>query len=35
VERETDASMGTSLDKIVEYEPLPVETEMPVTAGGG
>jgi tartronate-semialdehyde synthase len=27
VERETDASMGTSLDKIVEYEPLPVEAE--------
>lgn len=25
VERETDASMGASLDKIVEYEPLPVE----------
>lgn len=23
VDRETDASMGTSLDKIVEYEPLP------------
>jgi tartronate-semialdehyde synthase len=25
VERETDASMGASLDKIVEYEPLPSE----------
>lgn len=25
VERETDASMGTSLDKIVEYEPLPLK----------
>ncbi|MBA7472308.1 hypothetical protein ES707_07630 [subsurface metagenome] len=23
VDREADASMGTSLDKIVEYEPLP------------
>jgi len=23
VDRETDASMGASLDKIVEYEPLP------------
>lgn len=31
VERETDASMGTSLDKIVEYEPLPIEAEMSVT----
>lgn len=28
VERETDASMGTSLDKIVEYEPLPTEVAM-------
>ncbi len=28
VERETDASMGASLDKIVEYEPLPVYAEM-------
>ena len=26
VERETDASMGPSIDKIVEYEPLPVPT---------
>ena len=25
VERETDASMGPSIDKIVEFEPLPVE----------
>jgi len=33
VERETDASMGTSLDKIVEYEPLPTEAEMLVTVG--
>jgi len=24
VERETDASMGTALDKVVEYEPLPM-----------
>ncbi len=31
VERETDASMGISLDKIVEYEPLPTEAEMLVT----
>lgn len=30
VDRETDASMGTALDKIVEYEPLP--TEMVSTA---
>ena len=28
VERETDASMGASLDKIVEYEPLPTEAKM-------
>jgi len=28
VERETDASMGASLDKIVEYEPLPTEAEV-------
>ncbi|MFQ5996891.1 MAG: biosynthetic-type acetolactate synthase large subunit [Dehalococcoidales bacterium] len=28
VDRETDASMGTSLDKIVEYEPLPTEVAM-------
>lgn len=26
VERETDASMGTAIDNIVEYEPLPLET---------
>lgn len=25
VDRETDASMGASLDKIVEYEPLPIQ----------
>lgn len=31
VERETDASMGTSLDKIVEYEPLPTEVEVLTT----
>lgn len=31
VERETDASMGASLDKIVEYEPLPADTEMLAT----
>jgi len=35
VERETDASMGTSLDKIVEYEPLPTEAEMLVAVGKG
>jgi len=33
VERETDASMGASLDKIVEYEPLPTEVEMLMTVG--
>jgi len=32
VERETDASMGVALDKVVEYEPLPVAEEMSVTA---
>ncbi len=32
VERETDASMGASLDKIVEYEPLPTETGALATA---
>ncbi len=32
VERETDASMGPSLDKIVEYEPLPAYAEMLATA---
>ncbi len=32
-DREIDASMGTSLDKSVEYEPLPAETEMLVTTG--
>ncbi|MBA7694480.1 Glyoxylate carboligase [subsurface metagenome] len=31
VERETDASMGASLDKIVEYELLPIEVEMLMT----
>jgi len=31
VERETDASMGPSLDKIVEYEPLPTEVEVLTT----
>jgi len=35
VERETDASMGTSLDKIVEYEPLPTEAEVLVTTRKG
>jgi tartronate-semialdehyde synthase len=33
VERETDASMGASLDKIVEYEPLLTEVEMLMTVG--
>lgn len=33
VERETDASMGASLDKIVEYEPLAAEAEMLVAVG--
>ena len=28
VERETDASMGAALDKIVEYEPLPLEVAV-------
>ena len=28
VERETDASMGTALDKITEYEPLPSEVAV-------
>jgi len=28
VERETDASMGVALDKIVEYEPLPLEVAV-------
>ena len=28
VDRETDASMGLSLDKIVEYEPLPSEAKV-------
>ncbi len=30
VERETDASMGVALDKIVEYEPLPLEAAVGV-----
>lgn len=32
VDREADASMGTSLDKIVEYEPLPTKVEALMTA---
>ena len=28
VERDTDASMGASLDKINEYEPLPVKVSI-------
>ena len=32
VDRETDASMGPSLDKIVEYEPLPTPAEKLLTA---
>ncbi len=33
VERETDASMGASLDKIVEYEPLPATVELSAATG--
>ena len=32
VEREADASMGLSLDKITEFEPLPITSEQPVGA---
>ena len=32
VERDADASMGLSLDKITEFEPLPVTSEQPVGA---
>jgi tartronate-semialdehyde synthase len=32
VERETDASMGPALDKVKEFEPLPVKDPMGVTA---
>jgi hypothetical protein len=30
VEREADASMGLSLDKINEFEPLPITTQETV-----
>ncbi len=30
VERETDASIGTAIDRIVEYEPLPSTTDEKV-----
>ena len=33
VDRETDASMGPSLDKVVEYEPLPAPVEKLLEAG--
>jgi tartronate-semialdehyde synthase len=35
VDRETDASMGPSLDKVMEYEPLPAPAAKLLEAGTG